>query len=64
MDPNATLAAIDNALTALEDSQREADRTDTDPAYDPDRVADLMEAVRALDGWLTNGGFTPDRWTR
>lgn len=46
MDPNETLRAIRALLT--EDDGR------TDP--------ELADKVRALDEWLTKGGFLPEAW--
>ena len=51
MDVNATLARI-RELTA---------------STDPDHLGDLVELaelVRALDEWISKGGFLPDAWQR
>lgn len=54
MDPNETLKQIREVLGLID--------TENDPvrigyAYDA-----LVELVRALDEWLTSGGFPPRDW--
>lgn len=52
MDPNETLKRIRTLIAALEAGAR-----------DPDGEAcELAEAWRALDGWLSKGGFLPAAW--
>lgn len=51
MDPNATLAEL---LTLTDEA---ADTGEAD-------VARITELVYALDAWLQNGGFLPQRWQR
>ncbi len=49
MDPNETLRRIREIVTTRDaHGQR----------------VELCELVRALDGWLTGGGFLPDEWSR
>lgn len=50
MDPNEALKEI-----------RELCLTD-EPS--PDDAARLVELWRALDGWMSSGGFTPQAWQR
>lgn len=68
MDPNAALIAIRNAREegnrALAAAQtigngmgKEAAAADCFNA-----LADLIDAVDALDGWMVKGGFLPDLW--
>ena len=52
MDPNATLDRIYEAIGNWE-RYRSSDHAD-----------ELVEAILALDGWLTNGGFLPRDWNR
>lgn len=55
MDPNETLRLM---REALEDSSLlEGDAADR-------AREDVCEYVRALDEWLTKGGFLPDAWAR
>lgn len=54
MDPNATLAALREALTAYNGT------TDRDEAAW--HATNLAMAVEDLDEWLSNGGFPPDAW--
>jgi hypothetical protein len=53
MDPNQALADILAQLRTMQ-------YTDGD-TWD-DSARQLAESVEALDGWLTMGGFLPDRW--
>jgi hypothetical protein len=55
MDPNATL----EELLALVEQHFE---TDGEPLDEHD-VARMAELVSALDGWIVNGGFLPQRWS-
>lgn len=62
MDPNANLAEqIELAGKIIRDSDT-ADPSTINPV-DPDDANRLAELVQALDGWLTNGGFLPGRWS-
>lgn len=54
MDPNETLKQIRSLIESLAD-------TDVGGFY-PD-VADLIDLIDALDGWLLKGGFLPIEWT-
>jgi hypothetical protein len=53
MDPNANLAE-QRAIAARIIAEQES-------SGDAARLADLVDA---LDGWLSNRGFLPRRWTR
>ena len=55
MDPNAALAAIRQAIDQLE--HEKLDRDDEIPA-----LYAVVEQFRALDQWLSAGGFTPHAW--
>lgn len=50
MDPNAALATI-RKLTAKGQSRL---------GYS--EIEELLDAIEALDGWLSQGGFLPDGW--
>lgn len=56
MDPNATLAQIREGLRLVLDESEESQYVDTGDCLD------LANAVRALDEWLSRGGFRPDAW--
>lgn len=58
MDPNATLAEL-RELCALYDSKSLHDNSDQ-----AEMLADIVEHVTALDGWLSRGGFLPDGWAQ
>lgn len=52
MDPNAALTEIrDKANEVLNDGY-----------WDADTAIALAELVRALDEWLSKGGFLPESW--
>lgn len=56
MDPNATLQEIRELVGEIElatDEEREAELASA-----------LAEQVRALDEWLSSGGFKPADWAR
>jgi hypothetical protein len=55
MDPNAALAEIRKELGQV----REAIEGDGDLV---DSASCLVDAVEALDEWLSKGGFQPDAW--
>ena len=60
MDPNETLSRL-RALCA--EVEKECD--DPAPQGDPlPREVEIVECIRALDGWINRGGFLPARWTR
>lgn len=50
MDPNETLRIIRQELESAESDAHEVD------------VDRLVEHVRALDEWLSSGGFLPKAW--
>lgn len=52
MDPNATLAKIRMLAHIIEGGHEDTARD----------AIDLAEAIQALDGWLTRGGFLPTPW--
>jgi hypothetical protein len=56
MDPNATLKEMRWLAAWLTSTE----------AHDPDEEAmnadRLAELVKALDGWLSRGGFLPSAW--
>ena len=53
MDPDATLAIVRTLVTA-----HLAGTADTDD------TSALVDAVHALDEWLSRGGFLPSDWQR
>lgn len=56
MDPNAALTRLRTAIHEY----GEADAADIELAVE---IGDeVYEAVKALDEWLTMGGFLPDAW--
>jgi hypothetical protein len=54
MDPNATLQALRAALSDYDQAIR---KSVADEAADR-----ALEAFRALDEWITRGGFLPEDW--
>lgn len=55
MDPNAT----------LDDMRRLVAKYDLDGMYSADEILGaLVEDIRALDGWLSGGGFFPLPWRK
>jgi hypothetical protein len=56
MDPDAALDAAREALEAL-DARDERQRTWSNP-----ELESLVESFRALDEWITKGGFLPAAW--
>lgn len=61
MDPNAALAAIRDGLAAI-DAIRDGS-ADPDANTYANAAADIVEHTRALDEWLSKGGFPPNAWT-
>ena len=56
MDPNATLARLLGLATMNEHAQATLEKA---------AIADEMsELIEALDGWISKGGFLPDRWRK
>lgn len=51
MDPNATLAELRALLGE-------------DRVWDSDDIDRMAELIRALDGWMSSGGFLPKAWDR
>jgi hypothetical protein len=58
MDPNANLKEM------LELAQEIREAYDADETISETDSARLAELVEALDGWLSNKGFLPGRWSR
>jgi len=54
MDPNKALATI-RRLTAKYAFEGGSELTSDD-------AVEFFDAVEALDGWLSQGGFLPDGW--
>lgn len=54
MDPNAALADLRAALKVYDEaiSKKVADEA----------AEQIVEAARALDEWLSKGGFAPEAW--
>jgi hypothetical protein len=64
MDPNANLKR-QRELSAFLLSDKADDLLDQEPALNLMAAAtELAELVEALDGWLSNKGFLPGRWSR
>lgn len=63
MDPDANLAELLELARNVEDNESDVDDMSNDELR---RIADdaqrLSELVCALDGWLRQGGFKPERW--
>jgi hypothetical protein len=54
MDPNATLTKLrDYAVIVLLNDDIESTE-----------AVEIAEAIEALDGWLSKGGFLPSDWDR
>jgi hypothetical protein len=60
MDPNACLKEM---LELARKGIYLADAKE-DGSLDPTDAERLCELVLALDGWVTKGGFMPQRWNR
>jgi hypothetical protein len=56
MDPN-------QALADAREATKVADRT-SGPWEHLDALEDALESYRALDEWLSKGGFLPTAWAR
>jgi hypothetical protein len=59
MDPNATLAAIRQAIADVNGAQ-----PGDSIAHFQEASLRLAEHVEVLDEWLTRGGFLPYAWAR
>lgn len=55
MDPNEVLRLIRESVAELRNS-------DDDNTLDGSQVGQLVDAIEALDEWLTKGGFLPSAW--
>ena len=53
MDPDSTLAAIRQIADVCESAQRPLDDNES---------ATLAGLIRALDTWISGGGFLPTAW--
>ena len=58
MDPDA---ALDELLT-LHDRIQALPEVRLSPRVAAQDIHRMLELVDALDGWLTSGGYLPDRW--
>ena len=56
MDPNATLDALLALTTAVAAKQEDGKASTSE--------VDMAERIEALDRWLRQGGFLPERWAR
>ncbi len=61
MDPNANLKEQREIATRMLGHNQY--RAASGPSYSVDATR-LAELVQALDGWITNGGFLPEAWTK
>ncbi len=57
MDPNATLAEIRRLIDDLDNGR-------CSPSQARRARADVADLFRALDEWITRGGFLPTAWQR
>ena len=62
MDPTATLAALLRAAQVLHEDLEAGDLSDERVGVDADAVAEALDHLQALDGWLRRGGFLPEPW--
>ena len=58
MDPDALL----DELLALHDRMRALAEARLLPQAFAHDIHRMLELIDALDGWLTSGGFLPNRW--
>lgn len=64
MDPDA---ALQNMRTAIKDFDSAKDKWEDSETRDEFRILHaiaLIDAVEALDDWLSKGGFLPKDWTK
>lgn len=60
MDPNANLKELLELAATIQAAYEDENGNGVDQD-DANRLAELLEA---LDGWLSNKGFLPGRWSR
>lgn len=60
MDPNVTLARIRELVSELIGVEFDPDSNQGGVIDD---AAELAEQVKALDEWMSRGGFVPREWT-
>jgi hypothetical protein len=64
MDPNV---ALKNLLAACQSAQRQMDEDTDHPSFcvvNNRTATEVVEAVEALNEWLSSGGFLPTAWQR
>lgn len=64
MDPNTALEAI---RAHVDRARRQIDADTDHPSFSVvsnGTVVPLLDAVEALDEWLSRGGFLPEPWER
>jgi len=54
MDPNETLRTMREAIARYDNAIKLVDADDA--------ASDVLDAARALDEWLSHGGFLPKAW--
>jgi len=59
MDPDAALETIRTATLA----SRQSEWIPGEDVGHDSLIEDAMDAMEALDTWLTKGGFLPSAWT-
>ena len=59
MDPNETLHEIRKICTSWENIHNESEPYN-DPWY---YIDDLIDLIKSLDDWLSQGGFRPNDWS-
>ena len=60
MDPNAALEQVRALIRQVESQEH---RPPNSAEYHKRDAEDLADAFRALDGWLSGGGFKPADWS-
>lgn len=63
MDPNVVHQDMIEAFDHLSQQRNDADASTINP-FDPDDVCRLLDAVEALDVWISSGGFPPSAWLK
>jgi hypothetical protein len=62
MDPNATLAEIRQLVQRIELESKYGDEWEGKTRKVADMASRLAELIKALDEWLSKGGFRPSAW--
>jgi hypothetical protein len=62
MDPNATLKSIMYKVERVHRWLKKDGTIGMDQEMTDVFVGELADQIEALDGWITSGGFLPERW--